>query len=527
VNTARSNSSRPVLGDDVHAQPQQCARMRVLGASKTYGSVRVLADVDVTLAAGEVHALVGQNGSGKSTLVKILSGVVRPDPGAALLVDGASIPLPSRPELLNRLGLSFVHQDLGLISDATVVENIRMGRLGRHPITRRIRWASEIEQARETLRGLHCAIDPRASVDDLPPGQRALVAIARALQSHEPGRGCIVFDESTQSLPRESLGEFYDVVGELAAGGTSVLLVSHRLDEVLRLADRVTVLQDGRVTARSVSTEGMSESRLATLLLGREVELADLPRGQPARTADHRSFRATGLRGADLDGLDLEVAPGEILGITGVSGSGHEVVPGALSGARAGVSGHLDLPGGAQLELGHGDVDRHIAVGITLVPERRAAEGLALEMTALENLTLPRIRKGNPAYLRRRWQQEEFEHAVAMLGITPSDPNLTVSAFSGGNQQKILLAKWLLSRPDVLVLHEPTQAVDVGARVDILRAVRAAANAGAAVIISSVEAQDLAYVCDRVIVLRRGRASAQFESTASHTLSAHEILEAL
>jgi ribose transport system ATP-binding protein len=499
------------------------ARLELVGASKTYGSTRVLADVALTLAPGEVHGLIGQNGSGKSTLVKILSGVVRPDAGASLRVDGHRLDLPSRPEQLNRSGLSFVHQDLGLITDATAVENIRMGRLARHPVSRRIRWDGEVERATETFRRLRSTIDPRTVVGELSPGQRSLVAIARALQSHEPGRGCIVFDESTQSLPRESLGEFYRVVERLAAEGTSVLLVSHRLEEVLRLAGRVTVLQDGRAVASGVPTAGMTEPDLARLLLGREVELADLPR-RPAKPASAAgTFTATGLHGGGTDGLDLTVAPGEVVGVTGSTGAGHEGLPRLLGGALSGATGEIRMPDGTRLDLARASIGRHMAAGIALVPEQRAVEGLAPTMTALENLTLPRIRRGNALYLRRRWQQREFERAVAMLGITPADPGLTVGAFSGGNQQKILLAKWLLNRPDVLVLHEPTQAVDVGARVDILTAVRAAADAGAAVIICSVEAQDLAYVCDRVIVLRDGREHRSFTSD----LSANDILDAL
>lgn len=502
-------------------------RLRLDGLSKTYGPTRVLTDVGLSLAPGEVQGLIGQNGSGKSTLVKILSGLVRPDPGGRVSVDGEAIALPSRPSDLDRHGMSFVHQDLGLIPGSSVVENVRMGRFRRHPVTRRIRWATEEELTRGTLARLRCDVDPRQDVRELRPGQRALVAIARALQSHETGHGCIVFDESTQSLPRESLGEFYDVVAQLAAEGTSVLLVSHRLDEVLRLADRVTVLQDGHVTAESVPTGGLTESSLARLLLGREIELETLSRAPSRPEQTSPALRVSGLRGGPFRGLDVEVRAGEVVGVTGPTGAGHELLPDVLGGAVGGMTGRLDLPDGTAMDLGRADAAGHIAAGIALVPEGRTTEGLALAMTALENLTLPRIRTGNRGYLRRGWQRGEFATAADLLGIVPRDPDLIVGQFSGGNQQKILLAKWLLNHPGVLVLHEPTQAVDVGARVDILRAVRAAADAGAAVLISSVEAQDLAYVCDRVIVLREGREHARFERTPSHDLSAHEILDAL
>ncbi|WP_432835703.1 sugar ABC transporter ATP-binding protein [Dactylosporangium sp. CA-092794] len=500
-------------------------RLALAHASKTYGSSRVLSDVGLELAPGEIHALVGQNGSGKSTLVRILSGVIAPDPGATLEVNGQKLDLPTRPTQLNRHGLSFVHQDLGLIEDATVVENIRMGRLRRHRLTRRIDWRTEVAEAAATLQRLRSAIDPRARLGDLRPGQRALVAIARALQSHESGGGCIVFDESTQSLPRESLPEFYEIVKVLAAEGTSVLVVSHRLEEVLLLADRVTVLQDGQARASGIETGGMTEAALARLLLGREVELADLPPRPVGPGTDRPALSARGVSGGGLTGLDLDLKPGQVLGVTGATDAGHEVLAAALAGARSDVTG-IVRTGARQrgLDLARSAVRDHIAAGIAYVPEQRAHEGLALAMTALENVTLPRLRRhANPFAIGKGWQRREFAEIVGLLGITPPAADLPAASFSGGNQQKLLLGKWLLNRPDVLLLHEPTQAVDVGARVDILRVVRAVADAGTAVLICSVEATDLAYVCDDVIVLRAG----QEHRRLTGRFTAADVLDAL
>jgi ribose transport system ATP-binding protein len=522
VSNAQQIEDIRVLHEGSH--PEVSARLSLRHATKTYGVATVLRDVSLDLAAGEVHGLVGQNGSGKSTLVKILSGILRPDTGAALTVDGAPLHLPTRPQQLNELGVSFVHQDLGLLSDATVVENIRMGRLRRHPLTRRILWNGEIERAAATLARLRAPIDPRARIEDLKPNQRALVAIARALQTHGQGGGCVVFDESTQSMPRESLGEFYDVVDQLADEGTAVLIVSHRLDEVLRLAHRVTVLQDGRAVAEGVSTTDMDEASLGRLLLGREVELDHITK-RTSTTSPHDGVNAVrGLTSQELRGLDLDVYRGEVLGVTGVTGAGHEELAAILGGASAATAGTLTTARNVAVDLTVHDVRSRIQAHIGFVPEQRAAEGLAVDMTAVENLTLPRINSPeNRLHLRRRWQEAEFDEAVDLLGITPRSPDLPVTSFSGGNQQKILLAKWLLNRPDVLVLHEPTQAVDVGARIDILRAVRRAAEDGAAVIISSVEAQDLAYVCDRVLVLRDGAVRTEL----SGDMTAHQILDEL
>jgi ribose transport system ATP-binding protein len=502
------------------------SRLHLSSVSKTYGSTRVLSDVDLSLAPGEIHGLVGQNGSGKSTLIKILSGLVRPDPGARLVVDGENLSIPARPAHLNAHGVSFVHQDLGLINDASIVENVRMGILSRNPFTRRIRWSAEVDAARATLERLHCMVDPRAQVSDLPPGQRALVAIARALQTHEYGRGCIVFDESTQSLPRESLPEFYDVVRGLAREGTSVLLVSHRLDEVLQLADRVTVLQDGVVVAGGCSTEGITELDLARLILGKEIELATpAPIERPGAPDRKPLLQVRGLATKTLRGVAISVAPGEIVGVTGGTDSGFAELPVALGGGSAdSPTGIVHVGPDTELDLARSTARDHIAAGIALVPEQRAADGLAIEMTALENLTLLRIdRPGNRLRLRSAWQRNEFDEIVRTLGVVPSRPNLLVRQFSGGNQQKILLGKWLLNRPQVLILHEPTQAVDIGARVDILTAVREAAADGTAVIMCSVEAQDLVRVCDRILVIKDGVIHCEFGRGAS----VDEILEAL
>lgn len=498
-------------------------RLVVSNASKTYGPAKVLDGVDLTLRSGEVHGLVGQNGSGKSTLVKILSGVIRPDQGASLQVDGIPLALPTRPAELNQRGVAFVHQDLGLIEDALVVENIRLGRLRRHKITRRIQWEGEVDRAAATLQRLGSGIDPRARLGDLRPSQRALVSIARALQSHEAGGGCIVFDESTQSLPRESLGEFYEVVRSLVEEGTSVLIVSHRLDEVLALADRVTVLRDGQTRAEGLPTKDMSESALAALLLGREVELEGMYRsaGKPPRGAGEQLIAR--ISGPGLSNLEFRAEPGQVVGVTGSTDAGHEKLVAALGGVSANISGTLSLPSGVTLDVGRSNVRDYLAAGVAFVPEQRAAEGLSLGETAIENLTLPRIRGRNPFVLRSNWQHNEFAEAVNLLDITPPTPELLVSSFSGGNQQKLLMAKWLLNRPQVLVLHEPTQAVDVGARVDILRAIRAVADGGAAVIICSVEAQDLAFVCDEVLVLRNGAEHHRF----TEEFTSADILEAL
>lgn len=482
--------------------------------SKTFGPAKVLREVDFDARPGEIHGLVGQNGSGKSTLIKVLSGVHPADDGSVLEVNGARLSNPVRPAELRRHGLAFVHQDLGLVDECTVLENIRLGQFSVRAISRRIDWRAERAAAEQTLARLHSEIDTSRLVSSLTHGDKAVVAIGRALQSIVPGSGCVVFDESTRALPREILPDFYETLRRLAASGTAVIIVSHRLDEVLALTDRVTVLQDGRVVAGGRATPDLTEHSLAHLLLGRELERLEERRPATPRRPASRSgsaLRARDLSANSLRSLDLDAEPGEVIGVTGATGSGHAELPYVLAGVAAKATGTVAI-GDREFTLPTRNPSAMIAAGIALVPEDRTQEGLALGLSAQENLTLPRARQRGRVILRSDWQGDEFQEAVEMLGIVPPHRHVPCSSFSGGNQQKILLAKWLLNRPRVLLLSEPTQAVDIGARVDILRAIRAAADRGVCVIVASVESQDLAAVCDRVIVLRDGEITAELAS---------------
>lgn len=505
-------SSDPTAGPADDGSSRVAHRVEVSTLSKTFGRTRVLKDVHLAVRPGEVHGLLGQNGSGKSTVIKVLSGLYRPDPGARVLVDGQEIPQPITPTGISRRGLTIVHQTLGLLPGHSVTENIRLGQLRGRGWKRLIDWQHERSRAVETLQSMHADIDPDRLVDHLHMGQRATVAIARALQATVPGEGCIVLDESTQSLPREVLPDFYATVRRLADAGTSVLIVSHRLDEVLQLADRVTVLRDGAVAASALSTAGLSEPELAKVILGRQL-VGFVPHGKtatrPAESEDADSgdaVRLEGVRGSTVAPLDLAIRRGEVVGVTGATESGFEELPYLVAGVRPGDAGGALVIGSRRVDLAGAGVTTLTTAGVALVPADRANEGVALQLTALENLTVPRVRsRARHGLLRRGWQREEFDEACSWLSLTPPDPDLETASFSGGNQQKLLLAKWLLSRPTLLVLHEPTQAVDVGARADILRAVGRAADEGASVLLSSIEAQDLALVCDRVLVMSQGR----------------------
>jgi ribose transport system ATP-binding protein len=505
------------------------SRLSMAHVSKTFGRNPVLRDVGIDIVPGEIHALLGQNGSGKSTLIKVLSGVYRPDPGAIVRVDGVDVPQPITPSKAMSLGLTFIHQTLGLVPGHSVTENVRLASLERRRFKRFIDWRYEREQTTATLERMHATgIDPNANVDHLPMGQRATVAIARALQTIVPGQGCVVLDESTQSLSREVLPEFYDTIRNLAAQGTAILMVSHRLDEVLALADRATILRDGAVASQGIQARGMSESALAREILGRQLvafsrreRLGELPEVHAPR----EPVRVRGVSGTFVSGLDLDIAPGEIVGITGRTEAGHEELPYLLTGVdrSAGRSGTVEIDGVTR-SLKSLTVRQSRRDGVVLVPSDRVGQGVAVTESALDNLTLPRVtEKARFGFLGTKWRRREFEEANAILSISPPIPELPLSSFSGGNQQKILLGKWLLDRPKLLVLHEPTQAVDVGARADILHAVSEAASVGAAILLSTIESQDLALICDRVLVLESGTVIRELR----RPFTPEEILEAV
>jgi ribose transport system ATP-binding protein len=482
-------------------------RLEVAQLSKTFGPARVLRGVRLSVAPGELHGLVGQNGCGKSTLVKILTGVYTPDPGGSIAVDGRRLRMPVQPAEQREAGVSVVHQHLGLVDDRTVWENVRLGRYQARGPFRRIDRRAEQSAVAEVLARLGRRIDVNELAGTLSAEDRATIAIARAMQDHRPGGGLIIFDESTRALGRQARGRFFELVRSLIANGASVLLISHRLEEIVEATDRVTVLRDGEVVEAGLDTRAMDEAALTRLMLGRHL----VPHGRVAGN-EHSHARADlaasvrSLSVGQVTGLDLDIRHGEIVGLTGLMGSGFEEVAEAVGGARRAESGSLTV-GDRRISLGsrRASTEEFVRAGVGYLPERRLDEGLAAEMSVAENLTLPRVRsRGHRLRTGRAWQAEESAAMIAKLDIKPPDPSAPAGTLSGGNQQKVVLAKWLAGQPELLMLREPTQAVDVGARHDIIDAIRAAARAGCGVFIASIDAADLAVLCDRVLVFRDG-----------------------
>jgi ribose transport system ATP-binding protein len=475
--------------------------LELAAVSKSFGGVHALVDVDLQVADREVHGLLGQNGSGKSTLLKVLAGFHAPDAGA-LAMRGEPVPLPLAPGEFRSLGMAFVHQDLGLVPALSVCENLMVSRLGaggRGPI----RWREERRRAAETLErhGLD-GIDPGAPVGALTQMQRALLAIVRAveeLRAAEHERPLLVLDEPTAFLPRAGIERLFALVRALVDDGASVLFVTHDLDEVVEICDCVTVLRDGR-RAGTVAMAGATADDLVELIIGRRLARRAEREAAVARGAVR--LRADAVGGRVLEGVDVEVCGGEVLGVTGLVGSGFEELPHLLFGSREG-RGRLELDGIA-LDLARLSPARAIAAGMALVPSDRPLDGVIGTLSVTDNVTMTAMQLGRLGLLRGRMRANARELGDR-FGVTPNDPRLPLAALSGGNQQKVVLAKWLQHEPRLLLLDQPTQGVDVAARGQIFDAIRATAAAGAAVVCASADYEEVAALCDRLLIVARGR----------------------
>lgn len=477
-------------------------RLEVRNLSATFSGVTVLANAHLTLRPGEIHALVGQNGSGKSTLIKLISGVYKADHGGEVFVDGRRIGAPIQPGRLHDEGLAFVHQDLGLVPFLTVRENVRVGRHATRGITRMIDTKKDAQAVRATFEFLGVDIKPETLVAELRPSERVAVAIARALQERNLGSGVIVFDESSRAIPPDALDEFYGHIKLLASQGTSVLIVSHNLREVLQVADRVTALRNGKIVKMGVPASTLDEASITRLVLGKDGELDDFVHSMPSTIRDG-GMTLKNVAGGRVFGISSHCARGEVVGFTGDLDSGLSSLAPLIAGA---------FPGGGDISVDGKVVKRvkssslgMVKAGVAFIPQDRHALGLATELTVQENVTLPHLRtRGKPWWTGLKWQRSETEAVLTNFGVTPPDRKAAVSTFSGGNQQKVLMGKWLLDKPAVLILDDPTQAVDIGARSSVLRAARQAAVDGSAVVLCTSEVDDLAAVCDRVHILENG-----------------------
>ena len=479
--------------------------LRLTGLSKHFGGERALIDVDLDVAAGEVHGLLGQNGSGKSTLIKVLAGYHAPEPGAELYLHGRRIPLPAPPGGFRDHGIAFVHQDLGLIPSLTVVENLFIGELASRPRWM-ISWRRERERAANLFAEYGLPIDPGAAVGDLSPVRRALLAIVRAVNDLKSAAGAeaglLVLDEPTPFLPENDVHQLFALVRGIVADGASVIFVSHDVDEVIEITDRATVLRDGRVAGTLVTAEATAED-FVEMIVGRKLDGA-----APAHRAADRGLGDVlieSLSGGAVDNVSIVLHRGEVVGLTGLIGSGYDDVPYLVYGARPDGSGRLTLKEWS-VEISNLDPARAVAAGVVLIPGDRQNAGAVGSLTVADNTTIPVLHTTFNAWaLNRSAMRERTGELGAAFEVRPNAPALPFEALSGGNQQKALLAKWFQTEPALILLDEPTQGVDVGARQTVFKAIDETASAGAAVLCASSDYEQLASISDRVLVFSRGR----------------------
>lgn len=494
--------------------------MEARGLSKSFGSQSALIDVDLTVEPGEIHALLGQNGSGKSTLVKILSGYHTPESGASIRLHGEEVHLPISHKKLKEHRVAFVHQDLALAENLSVWENLFIDSFDKRA-TFALKEHAYRDRASRLLERFGLAIDPQQPVSQLSDIERAELAILRAFGDDDAptSAGLIVLDEPTVYLPAREVDRLFDLLRRVSDSGTAIIYVSHKLSEILKIADRVTVLRDGRVSGNA-STDGLREEALIEMILGRSINRTAPGRGSLDRGEAAQQFVVDGLSTARCTDVRLTLEPGEVVGVTGLVGAGHEDLPYALFGAIP-AQGSMALPNGKTVDLASNSPQRAVRDGLALVPANRLRDAVAAKLTVAENFAiLSLLRFQKRAKLDLAALQAWVQSALVTADVRPGEPQLPLSALSGGNQQKVVLGRWIESGPRLLLLHEPTQGVDVGAKQEVYQALRRATATGTAVLLVSSEYDELASQCARVVVLGQGRVA---DVLSGHDLTGDDI----
>lgn len=484
--------------------------VRIEHLSKTFPGQRALVNVSLTVDPGEIHALVGENGSGKSTLIKILSGFHLPDPGAQIFIGDEPLPAGS-PDASRRLGLRFVHQDLALVDQLSAADNVGIESGFVRGRGRRIRWKAQQRHARKLMDAIGVQVDVARPVAELRPIDRSTIAIARALDDSSGEIRLLVLDEPTAALPPTEVDALFRVLRQVTAAGVAILYVSHRLDEILGLASRVSVLRDGTFQGTHPAA-GMDRGHLIRLIVGEESTgrvLAYQQAGEARRTPTVRqdAFTFRGIRATRLDGIDVTVACGEIVGVAGLTGSGREEIAATVSGA---VPADLSLTTPDRQTVTTMTPRKAKQLGIALVLANRHPASAIRQFTVRENVSMPVLsRFATASRISRSAETKEVRAAIRAVDLRPQDPERAYELLSGGNKQKTILAKWLSTEPRLLVLDDPTSGVDIGARHAIYDLVRQRASAGAAVLIASSDSEDLVGVCDRVLTLVGGQVTGE------------------
>ena len=487
------------------------ALLTVSGVVKEFPGVRALDGVDLEVTAGEVHCLLGQNGAGKSTLIKVLSGAHKADTGEINWKD-TRVAFPT-PIAALRAGLATIYQELDLVDGLSVAENIF---LGHEPSTLGFSRRAQMNEAAAALlnRLGHSDIAPDREVGSFSAAGKQVVSMARAL-SHRAQ--LIIMDEPSAVLDGGEVENLFRVIRQLTADGVAVIYISHRLDEIRVIGDRVTVLKDGRTVAVALPAKSTPTAEVVRLMTGRNVEYA-FPRAVAGAAAGDRRelLRAEGLsRRGEFSDVSFTVHSGEIVGLAGLVGSGRSEIVETVYGARKPDAGRVFVDG---RRLRPGSVVAAIRAGMGLAPEERKSQGLLLFEPVYRNVSVSSLKRfSRGGFINAGRERAEAAKITAELDVRPPDPRRVVRTLSGGNQQKVVLARWLLRGCRLLILDEPTRGVDVGARTEIYRLIRELADSGVGVLLVSSEIPEVLGLADRVLVLREGR--------VVHEGDAHEIDE--
>jgi ABC-type sugar transport system ATPase subunit len=483
------------------------ALIRIEHVTKCFPGVVALDDVSFAVEPGELHAVVGENGAGKSTLMKVLSGVI-PDFEGQLLLRGEPVHFTGTRDA-EEAGISIIHQELNLVEDLSAAANVFLGREKRTRLGLLDDRAMERATA-DLLSQLECQVHPRQPVRELRVGDQQLIEIAKALSLETD---ILIMDEPTSALTEAEVARLFRVIGRLRQRGVTILYISHKMDEVFRLADRVTVLRDGR-HVRTLPRAETNPREITHLMVGREIESVHLGAGRQAGDVvlevQHLSLPWTGhARAWRLKDVSFSLRRGEILGIAGLMGAGRTELLECLFGSSPEPPRGRVLLDGREVRFAH--PSEACAAGVALVTEDRKRLGLFAQMTVGENITICTLDEAvRGGLLSRRQERELAEGVVRRLGVKTAGVGAAITSLSGGNQQKAIIGRWLLTRPKVLLLDDPTRGIDVGAKAELYRLMDALCREGLGIIVTSSELPELLTLCDRILVLCEGRLTGEF-----------------
>ncbi|WP_156418682.1 sugar ABC transporter ATP-binding protein [Lentibacillus amyloliquefaciens] len=475
--------------------------LQMKNISKTFPGVKALDNVELEVKYGEVHALIGENGAGKSTLIKILAGIHKPDTGAQFIFEENEVEI-NKPIDATMKGISIIYQDLSLFPNLSVAENIYIGQDSHKRSWSKMDWKKIKNKAEEALDELEADINPNTAVEQLSIAQQQLVEIARALAFDSK---LIVMDEPTSSLSSSEVEKLYKVIKKLKKRGISIIFISHKLKELFEVSNRFTVLRDGKFVG-SYDTNQTNEQELIKLMVGRSVTYE---KNQSENEVGEIIFNVNNLsKRGNFKDISFELRKGEVLGVTGLVGSGRTELAQSIFGVNTPDSGYIELFG---KEVSIKTSEQAVKHGIAYIPEARQTQGLVLEQSLINNISLPVIEKlrNKLKLINRKREVEIANEYIKTLDVRPPLPELNAEKFSGGNQQKVVIAKWLSAEPRVIIFDEPTNGIDIGAKSEIHKLIRKLANDGIGVIVISSELPEVLAISDRILIMRKGRISGE------------------